>query len=164
MYLKQFYFAIKEKKDTDDFDVALKEVQGGTHQAISPRTLYYLDVFLKNQNRRFFVHKNWAAMTFGGLWFWYRGLHMWFFIESLLSFVVLSGMAFAIQLWTPDSFIASIQNKTVAIALFVSLCTSIVMGGFADCIYIRTIQRRARLNKSPGLLSKIMWLLLGSFF
>ncbi len=165
MYLKDFYFAIKEKTDTNNFEevVAALKSSRSSHASISKNTLYYLDIFLKNQKKNLFFTRNWAAMLLGGFWFWYRGLHVWFFLESFISLLILVLLSYTLHKVGSERLITAIKPNTIAIAAVVSLFSSMLMGLFANCIYIKTTNRRLETGKSPSFLSKILWLLLGLF-
>ncbi len=54
----------------------------------------YLDIFRKNENKKIFVHTNWAAFFFCIYWFFYRKMYAKGLL-ALLSIVLVSVLAFS---------------------------------------------------------------------
>jgi hypothetical protein len=161
MNLKDFYFAIKSKKDTDDFELVeqyLNQPQSFAARPVSWHTLHYLKAFLKNPSKKLMVNWNWAAFLNFRYWSAYRRMY-WipFFIECLL--------------WAPElillaaggSFNLSLVSRfgTIGVSVFAWLMLSM----FGDSLYLRAVERRFQSGKTspPSVVSILVYLFIQVF-
>lgn len=131
---------------------------------IEKNTVYYMDVYKKNEGKKFFLHINWSAFFFGFNWVLYRKMYAVACVGYLISFLL--SVLFSIALIIPHIDEIKVWNADIASfqAYLDNGGETVLTDEYGDLYSPEIVQTGARAEKELyGLETKIvlktLWLI-----
>ncbi len=163
MTLEEFYFSIKEKEETNEFNLVKNymdthvKVDGPVDFCISGETLFYLRLFVKHHDKKWFLSKNWSAFLMNVGWFVYRRVYFIAFVLILLLFFIPLGISISLFSSNEEFLLKAVELKKISQhLLFLVLFAPFSLLG--NCLYLQTVKRRFQKKKTTPA-SMCSWIL-----
>ena len=123
------------------------------HDFIGRNSRRYCDIFEENENKKVFVHTNWAAFFFGPAWMFYRSMYAWGTLGLLANYIIAFISIFLVVGLYALGILKSGTVEELLSTVYPGICINqlivrVVFSLFADCIYRAYVFKN--LTKTEG--------------